>query len=67
MRDFNNAFKTTFINAITPDKSKKEIIFSAVTQIKQTLILEYQKQLPGIGALLPPKFFICKYYKTESA
>lgn len=43
MRDFNNAFKTTFINAITPDKSKKEIIFSAVTQIKQTLSEELNK------------------------
>lgn len=43
MRDFNNTFKTTFINAITPDKSKKEIIFSAVTQIKQTLSEELNK------------------------
>lgn len=43
MRDFDNAFKSTFINAITPDNLKKEIISSAVIQIKQTLSEELNK------------------------
>lgn len=43
MRDFNNIFKSTFLNNITPDVSKREIINSAVKQIKTTLSEELFK------------------------